>query len=187
MTEMNHNFVSTSTITASNAAVIVEKYPQNLWGLHGVAHWARVLENGRFLGPQFGADLRVVELFAVLHDCQRMNDQCDDGHGQRAADFALSLRGSVLTLSDEAFDLLYLACQKHTDAGHSDDPTVAVCWDADRLDLGRVGIAPDPQRLNTWIGRRLDTIEWAFRRSQQLEAPRLVMDEWHLSPSSGLV
>jgi uncharacterized protein len=29
------------------------------------------------------------------------------------------------------------------------DPTLAVCLDADRLDLGRVGITPDPLRLST--------------------------------------
>jgi len=29
------------------------------------------------------------------------------------------------------------------------EPTLAVCLDADRLDLGRVGITPDPLRLST--------------------------------------
>jgi hypothetical protein len=29
------------------------------------------------------------------------------------------------------------------------NPTLAVCLDADRLDLGRVGITPDPLRLST--------------------------------------
>jgi hypothetical protein len=29
------------------------------------------------------------------------------------------------------------------------EPTLAVCLDADRLDLGRVGIIPDPLRLST--------------------------------------
>ena len=31
----------------------------------------------------------------------------------------------------------------------TDDLTVMACWDADRLDLGRVGIRVDPKRLFT--------------------------------------
>ena len=33
------------------------------------------------------------------------------------------------------------------------EPTLAVCLDADRLDLGRVGITPDPLRLSTSTAR----------------------------------
>ena len=31
----------------------------------------------------------------------------------------------------------------------SEDPTVGACWDADRLDLPRVGIQPDPALFST--------------------------------------
>jgi uncharacterized protein len=40
------------------------------------------------------------------------------------------------------------------------------CWDADRLDLGRVGKRPSPRFLGTEYARRKDTIEWAYRRSR---------------------
>jgi hypothetical protein len=36
----------------------------------------------------------------------------------------------------------------------STDPTVGVCFDADRLDLGRVGIEPDPELMSTEAGRK---------------------------------
>jgi hypothetical protein len=36
----------------------------------------------------------------------------------------------------------------------STDPTVGVCFDADRLDLGRVGIEPDPELISTDAGRK---------------------------------
>jgi uncharacterized protein len=42
---------------------------------------------------------------------------------------------------------------------------VQTCWDADRLDLGRVGKRPDPRRLCTPAARDRDVIEWAYRRS----------------------
>ena len=35
------------------------------------------------------------------------------------------------------------------------DPTIDACFDADRLDLGRVGIIPDPGRLATEKGKEL--------------------------------
>lgn len=33
------------------------------------------------------------------------------------------------------------------------DPTIGCCWDADRLDLGRVGKKPDPAYMSTMLGR----------------------------------
>ena len=35
------------------------------------------------------------------------------------------------------------------------EPTLAVCLDADRLDLGRVGITPDPLRLSTFAAKAI--------------------------------
>jgi uncharacterized protein len=43
--------------------------------------------------------------------------------------------------------------------------TVLTCWDADRLDLGRVGIKPNPHRLCTAAARDPMMIEWAYKRS----------------------
>ena len=39
------------------------------------------------------------------------------------------------------------------------------CWDADRLDLGRVGIRPDPRRLFTAAARSPELLSWAYQRS----------------------
>ncbi|MCK9230516.1 MAG: hypothetical protein M0Q23_07305 [Syntrophales bacterium] len=38
---------------------------------------------------------------------------------------------------------------------HTGNIHIAACWDADRLDLGRVGIVPDEAFMNTEIGRTL--------------------------------
>lgn len=45
------------------------------------------------------------------------------------------------------------------------DATVLTCWDADRLDLGRVGIRPHPHRLCTEAARDPVLLEWAYQRS----------------------
>ena len=43
-------------------------------GFHGFDHWMRVLHNGRLLADAEGANLKVVELFCLLHDTQRLNE-----------------------------------------------------------------------------------------------------------------
>jgi uncharacterized protein len=39
------------------------------------------------------------------------------------------------------------------------------CWDADRLDLGRVGIRPDPARLCNEAARHPKLLSEAYERS----------------------
>ncbi len=133
-------------------------------GHHGFPHWARVYRHGLYVGREVGADLRVVELFAFLHDSQRENEYTDPEHGCRAADYASWLHAKGrFELDPPALALLVTACQGHSD-GHQQDRTVMACWDADRLDLGRVGIRPDPRRLCTEPARNPGYIELAWRR-----------------------
>lgn len=73
---------------------ILEDYALPLGGDHGVAHWARVLENGLRLAEETGANVGVVSLFAVLHDSRRINEVTDPEHGPRAAEFAAELHGA---------------------------------------------------------------------------------------------
>jgi uncharacterized protein len=40
------------------------------------------------------------------------------------------------------------------------------CWDADRLDLGRIGIRPKGTKLCTSAARDPAVIEWAYQRSR---------------------
>jgi uncharacterized protein len=142
------------------------RFRLGLHGVHGVAHWQRVRENGLRIAKHTGADPLLVELFAYLHDCCREDDGSDPGHGERAAEFAESLRGSLIRLADEPFALLYEAIRDHELGRTLSDVTVMTCWDADRLDLGRVGICPQPRYLCTEYARRPETIAWAYRRSR---------------------
>ena len=137
-------------------------------GVHGITHWARVRANAMRIARGEGdaeIDLGVAELFALLHDSCRWSDGEDPEHGQRAARRARELRGSFFELSDARLATLCEACEGHSHDQRSDCPTVHACWDADRLDLGRVGIRPDPARLATDTARRAETIDWAHARS----------------------
>ena len=136
-------------------------------GVHGPGHWARVYRYGLNLAAQTGADARVVELFAFLHDSQRENEWKDPGHGARASEYArwLYVKGAF-ELEPSALSLLTIACDGHSDGALVADITVQVCWDADRLDLGRVGTRPDPHRLCTEPARDLCYIEAAWEWSR---------------------
>jgi uncharacterized protein len=123
--------------------------------LHGPEHWRRVERNGLLLATRTHASLNVVRLFALFHDSRRLNDGWDPGHGARGAEFAAMLRGTAFQLTDDEFELLHYACVWHTESKSHKNSTIATCWDADRLDLGRVGIIPDPKRMCTDFGRKL--------------------------------
>jgi hypothetical protein len=58
-------------------------------------------------------------------------------------------------LCDDAFELLHYACMRHTDGEQHENATIGTCWDADRLDLGRVGIIPSPELMSTDFGREI--------------------------------
>ena len=119
--------------------------------IHGELHWRTVGANGLWLAePLDGADTLVIFLFALLHDSMRVNDSIDPEHGPRAAAFAGELHAEGVCPPHAAqLETLQYACFEHTNGLVSDDPTVGACWDADRLDLPRVGIQPDPARFST--------------------------------------
>jgi uncharacterized protein len=145
--------------------LITNQFALPLTSIHGRAHWDRVRENGLRLAQRTGAESAVVVLFAVLHDSKRLDDGLDLHHGKRAAEFVKSLRGTMITLADEYFEHLVYACEFHTDGLTEGNITVQTCWDADRLDLGRIGIRPDPQYLCTDAAKDPAMIAWAFKRS----------------------
>lgn len=140
-------------------AKLWEHVTEQFWGdwtsLHGPSHWRRVERNGLLLASQTGANPEVVKLFALFHDCQRIDDGWDKGHGERGAAYAKHLRGTMFDLTDDDFELLTFACTWHTYGTTHHDPAIATCWDADRLDLNRVGVRPDPARMCTTFGSQI--------------------------------
>ena len=160
---------------------ILRGYALPLHGDHGLVHWARVLENGVRVAASNGGDADLVRLFALFHDARRVNEDVDHGHGVRGGDLARSLRGTLVHLDDARFDLLYNACALHTDGHTTGDPTLLACWDADRLDLGRVGIVPTPNLLCTDRAREL--LPWAHRRAETAHVPTVVLASWVMTPA----
>jgi len=162
---------------------ILNGYALSIFGDHGVVHWARVLLNGLCVAEAIGADREVVTLFALFHDSRRVNEYQDEDHGLRGGELARSLRGRLVHLNDERFELLYEACRLHTDGYMVGDRTLLACWDADRLDLGRVGIEPHPDLLCTDAAR--DIRKWANARAEGGYVPTEVLDAWGIESSRG--
>jgi uncharacterized protein len=117
------------------------------------------------LARRTGANIRVVQLFSLFHDSRRRNDGLDPEHGQRGAELAGAMNGTLLTLPVDELVLLQTACADHTRGFTEAEVTVQTCWDADRLDLLRVYRPPDPRRLCTRAAQDPDMIAWANERS----------------------
>lgn len=159
------SFEASDNVTQEFFEHLVASHTLGHDGFHGSDHWLRVLQNSREIAAETGANLRVLELFAVLHDSRRENENHDPEHGHRAAAYAVELRGKWFDLADDEMDLLIEACRFHSDGMTQADPTIQACWDADRLDLGRVGVRPDPLYLCTTYAQRPDVVEAAYLRS----------------------
>jgi len=153
-------------------------YSLPLGGIHGLPHWARVLENARRLAVETGADVTVIELFAVFHDARRCNEGHDPEHGSRAAILARSLLSGTGQLSQDRLHMLEEACRLHTDGRREADATIQTCWDADRLDLLRVGKHPAAKLLCTAAARKPAVIAWANERARNGDVPELIWNEW---------
>ena len=137
-------------------------YEMDHGGYHGFDHWMRVLHNGQKLAEMQNASLQIVELFCLLHGTQRHNEKRDREHGARAADYAHSIQGKWFDLSSEDMELLDEALTYHSDGYMEADITVQVCWDAYRLDLGRVCIKSVAHRLCTSFAQLPEVLEAAY-------------------------
>jgi uncharacterized protein len=121
--------------------------------IHGPSHWQRVDAFGLDIAKASGADLTVVRLFALLHDSCRQDDGADLDHGPRAAEMLDRIVPSVFAIDPGRFDLLKEAIRLHTSGLTTKEPTIGTCWDADRLDIGRVGMTPDDKYMSTEVGK----------------------------------
>jgi uncharacterized protein len=137
-------------------------------GIHGVPHWSRVWFHGRRIAATLDVNPAILAWFAFLHDSQRHNDHRDPLHGQRAADFAVVLRRerAIVELNDREFEHLCEAMRLHSNGHTEGAAALRACWDADRLDLGRVGIRPHPDLLCTPRARTPGVILEATRMAQ---------------------
>ena len=113
--------------------------------------------------------------FGLFHDCKRENDDEDPEHGFRGSQIMAKYQDR-LGLTNEEFQKAYEACDGHTDIHHHDDLDIATCWDADRLDLMRVGIYPKPDLLNNELAKEDWFIALRSEIAEEEENPEWATD-----------
>ena len=123
--------------------------------IHGPSHWQRVDKFGLNIAEISGTDLTVVRLFALFHDSCRQDDGADLDHGPRASEMLDRIVPTVFAIDPGRFDLLKEAIRLNTAGLTTNDPTIGTCWDADRLDIGRVGMIPSAQYMSTEDGKNM--------------------------------
>ena len=139
---------------------IKQEFKIDYYGDHGISHWRRVYYNTQRLSMHYDIESEVFELFALLHDSKRHDELEDKHHGKRAACFVEDLLqiGSIV-LNDEDAERLIYACANHTHSDKKDplfgDRVVQICFDSDRLDIGRVGFKIDAKFLATDFAKSL--------------------------------
>jgi uncharacterized protein len=135
---------------------VADQFSLGIHSVHGPSHWERVEVWGlRLVAETPGADLTVVRLFALFHDSRRLTEWSDPQHGERGGAFARRKYREWFDCSESQLEVLVAACEGHELGDVSNDPTIGCCWDADRLDLPRVSINPDPEFMSTALGKRL--------------------------------
>ena len=140
--------------------LIRKSFNINFYGDHGIKHWERVYKNTQVLANHYEIKSEVFELFSLLHDSKRENEYEDIEHGLRASKFAKELiSDGFINLSKEDEKKLIFACANHTKKDRSNplcnDLIVQICFDSDKLDLGRVGMTPDKKRMYTSYAKYL--------------------------------
>ena len=140
--------------------IIKKDFKIDYYGTHGINHWERVYENTQVLSSHYKIESEVFELFALLHDSKRENEHIDKYHGKRASLFVQELLSkNIISLDAEDAKRLLYACANHTYSDKKnplfDDLIVQICFDSDRLDIGRVGYEIDKNYIATQYAKSL--------------------------------
>ena len=127
--------------------------------LHGISHLRRVAILSGRLANAVGEDVESAIVMGFLHDCARRNDKNDIDH---ARDSEVLARGLIERFySHLDVDRICEAIAGHADGDVTSDPFTGCLWDADRLELKRIGRTIDLDLLSTKVAKRL------ARRRQQ--------------------
>ena len=140
--------------------------------IHGVAHWTRVHRYGLLLAATLGlseSEKVTIALFAWTHDLARTDDGGGNQHAIDGAKYVEVLTSTLFTnFPEDTLDIVRHAIRYHSDGMNAEEAlyelpieqystwtretilnTLGCCWDADRLDLLRLGIVPHEAKMST--------------------------------------
>ena len=146
---------------------IAQQFQLDAFGNQGIEHWLRVLTTGRQIAQRIDVNIKVIELFSLIHDSRRWNDFDDPLHGHRAAEFCETLNYRWFEADETEIRLLRTACRYHSAGNLHPNSTVQACWDANRLDSARIGVTPNQRSLGAYLEQNHDIVLTAIQRSSQ--------------------
>jgi len=124
--------------------------------IHGFPHLERVAILSGRLADALGEDVESAVVMGFLHDSARRDDRGGPGHAHDSAVLARRLLGRFYPDMDA--DRICDAIERHADGETTADPLTACLWDADRLELKRLGRTIDTDLLSTEAAKRLARI-----------------------------
>lgn len=131
--------------------------------IHGYEHARRVGLFAEMLARTYGADPLFAVVAAYCHDCGRLNDGEDPEHGKRSWQRCADSVSRLFT--GAPLDQLRVAIEEHPLGMTSDVPLIAALWDADRVDLMR-------------LGYKLESRFFSDSRAMKLAETLRVVDFW---------
>ena len=130
----------------AQTAIHQSSFPDSFY--HGETHWRGVADQALWLAEtlQWKRERRIsLFIFGAVHDCQRINDDHDPEHGERASAWLQeNFPGLSDTIGFANWTDILLALDRHDKGQTTSCPIIGACWDADRSLLSRVGITPNP-------------------------------------------
>ena len=139
----------------------------------------RVINNGLKLSELVDDDSvseKVIVLFGLLHDIKRKNEETHDmNHGYRANEFIKNEMLPYLNITEEELQNLCKACSIHDRKEKSNIPTVAICLDANLLDIPRKGIEIEPSFLN-YLEESTAIQEQSEINAMEQKTPKFITD-----------
>lgn len=140
--------------------------------LHGVTHWTRVHRYGLLLADSLKLseeERLAIALFGWTHDLARTDDNGGNQHSIDGAKYIQYVTDRLFSdFPETTLDVVTTAIRYHSDGMNAEEAlyelpivdnstwsrestlnTIGCCWDADRLDLLRLGIVPDESMMST--------------------------------------
>lgn len=123
-------------------------------GLHGFGHIERVVEYAKLIAKkECPGKYEDIIVGAYLHDVGRIDDSENNEHALKSAEIAEFLISRHWPWLDKK--KIVEAIKYHADGDVTDDHVIGAIWDADRLDLDRIGKVIDCNLLSTKTAKKI--------------------------------
>ena len=131
--------------------------------IHGELHWRAVSQAGIEIAKLNGGRTEIAMAFGLIHDSQRLCDDWDPEHGLRAAKWASKSKRLLDLIGKDGRDIVAAAARDHEKGKVTQDRNIGTCWDADRINLWRVGLMPHADFFSVLKGDHFQKMRLSYK------------------------